>query len=82
LPGPQGQTIRSPQRRCIGCGLVTEQAALRRFAHVEGRAVPDPDRRLPGRGAYVCDDACAARATQRRAWSRAFRAAVEPPASG
>jgi predicted RNA-binding protein YlxR (DUF448 family) len=68
---------------------VTDQAALRRFARVEdpaapgaARAVPDPERRLPGRGAYVCSDACVARATQRRAWGRAFRAPVEPPGAG
>jgi hypothetical protein len=66
----------------VGCGLVTDQAALRRFANVDGRAVHDPDRRLPGRGAYVCDDDCAARATQRRGWARAFRAAVQQPTPG
>ena len=66
----------------MGCGLVADQAALRRYARVGGRAVPDPDRRLGGRGAYVCSDACAQRATQRRAWARAFRAPVEPPTDG
>jgi uncharacterized protein len=61
---------------------VTDQAALQRFAAVGDRAIVDPERRLPGRGAYVCDDACAERATRRRVWGRAFRRAVRPPLDG
>jgi predicted RNA-binding protein YlxR (DUF448 family) len=36
----------------------------------------DPAATLPGRGAYVCDAACARAAVQRRALPRAFRRAV------
>ena len=61
----------------MGCRRTTDQAALRRFALAGGRVVADEERRLPGRGAYVCSDACVERATKRRAWGRAFRAAVE-----
>jgi predicted RNA-binding protein YlxR (DUF448 family) len=40
------------------------------------RVVADPEARLPGRGAYVCNAACAAGALRRRALPRAFRRAV------
>jgi len=40
------------------------------------RIVADLEARLPGRGAYVCNAACAASALRRRALPRAFRRAV------
>ena len=40
------------------------------------RVVADPGGSLPGRGAYVCDAACAQTAVERRAFGRAFRRAV------
>ncbi|MBF6620768.1 MAG: YlxR family protein [Patulibacter sp.] len=41
---------------------------------VEGDlVVADPQRRLAGRGAYVCDHTCAEEAVKRRAMQRAFR---------
>jgi predicted RNA-binding protein YlxR (DUF448 family) len=44
-----------------------------------GVAVADPSAALPGRGAYVCDAACARQALQRRALGRAFRRSVTVP---
>ena len=44
--------------------------------------MPDDERRLASRGAYVCDEECLAEATRRRAWGRAFRRAVTPPGTG
>jgi predicted RNA-binding protein YlxR (DUF448 family) len=38
--------------------------------------VRDDAREHPGRGAYACGEGCERSATQRRAWARAFRAAV------
>jgi uncharacterized protein len=68
------------ERRCIACGRIGEQSSFRRFAVDEtGAVVADQRRELPSRGAYVCDDACLAAATKRRAWGRAFRRAVTPP---
>jgi hypothetical protein len=60
---------------------VADQDTLRRYALVDGTVVPDDARALPGRGAYVCDDACLEQATKRRAWARAFRRPVRnaPP---
>ncbi|HEX8086712.1 MAG TPA: YlxR family protein [Solirubrobacteraceae bacterium] len=67
----------------MGCGRIRPQAELRRFAaDAEGRVVPDDERRLASRGAYVCDEDCLAEATRRRAWGRAFRRAVTPPGTG
>jgi predicted RNA-binding protein YlxR (DUF448 family) len=43
---------------------------------VDGRVEPDPAQRRPGRGAYVCDRACAERAIKRSGFQRSFRCAV------
>jgi predicted RNA-binding protein YlxR (DUF448 family) len=60
----------------VACGRRAPKAALRRLAVRDDRVVADPGNRLPGRGAYVCDAACARAAVQRRAFPRAFRRAV------
>ncbi len=65
-----------PERRCVACGRRAPQAALRRLAVRGDRVVADPGGALPGRGAYVCDAACAQTAIERRALPRAFRRAV------
>jgi predicted RNA-binding protein YlxR (DUF448 family) len=53
---------------------VAPQPELLRFALVAGEAVPDPQRRLPGRGAYVHPvRSCLDDAVRRRAFARAFR---------
>ena len=44
---------RPPIRTCVGCRTAVPQAELVRIAQVDGRAVADPRRRMPGRGAYV-----------------------------
>jgi predicted RNA-binding protein YlxR (DUF448 family) len=47
---------------------------LLRVVAVGGRLVPDPARRLPGRGAHLHPDpACLAQAERRRAFPRALR---------
>ena len=66
----------TPERRCVACGRRAPQAALRRLAVRGDRVVADPGGALPGRGAYVCDAACAQTAIERRALPRAFRRAV------
>jgi uncharacterized protein len=66
----------APERRCIACGRRAPKAALHRLALSGDRVVADPTATLPGRGAYVCDAACARVAIERRAFARAFRRAV------
>jgi uncharacterized protein len=60
----------------VACGRRAPKATLRRLAVRGDRVVADPCGALPGRGAYVCDAACARAAIQRRAFARAFRRAV------
>jgi predicted RNA-binding protein YlxR (DUF448 family) len=68
---------RTPTRTCVGCRRRAPQTALLRLA-LGGdppRAIPDPRRRAPGRGAYVHRDrACVDRAIRRGALARALRA--------
>ncbi|WP_412736907.1 YlxR family protein [Krasilnikovia sp. MM14-A1259] len=68
----------SPVRTCIGCRKRAPASQLLRFVAVgtgaELRLLPDPARRLPGRGAHVHPDpACFALAERRRAFGRALR---------
>jgi predicted RNA-binding protein YlxR (DUF448 family) len=62
-------------RTCIGCKARQEPDTDPALAHVVavGQAVtPDPQNRLPGRGAWV-HPGCVPEATKRRAWARALR---------
>jgi predicted RNA-binding protein YlxR (DUF448 family) len=43
-----------PLRTCVVCGRRAPQGQLLRLALEQGRLRPDPRRRLPGRGAYLC----------------------------
>jgi len=62
----------------VACGVQAPKADLRRVVLVDGRVQADPEQRRPGRGAYVCDRACAERALRRGAFQRSFRSAVRP----
>ena len=64
----------SPLRTCVGCRQRAPQQDLIRVVASAGALVPDPTRRLPGRGAYVHPSStCLERALSRRAFSRALR---------
>ena len=66
--------LSTPTRTCVGCRTRDEQDRLLRVVAVEGCIVPDPRRRLPGRGAYVHRaPECLALAERKRAFPRAFR---------
>jgi predicted RNA-binding protein YlxR (DUF448 family) len=61
---------------CVGCRERAAKSNLVRLVAVEGAVVPDPRRRLPGRGASLhLDLACLDLAERRRAFPRAFRLA-------
>jgi uncharacterized protein len=63
-----------PVRTCVGCRERAARTDLLRVVVVEGRLVPDPRRRLPGRGASVHPDPhCVDLAVRRRAFPRALR---------
>lgn len=71
-----------PQRTCIGCRQVVDQNQLQRWVlgHADGQAVPvpDPTRRLSGRGAWLHrTPECAERAIKRGAFARSFRTKVD-----
>ncbi|GHD07469.1 YlxR family protein [Zhihengliuella salsuginis] len=77
--------VKRPQRTCIGCRQVADQSSLLRWVLTrddDGQsAVPDPFRRMSGRGAWMHPrPECAAEIIRKRAFSRAFRAPVRVPA--
>lgn len=63
-----------PTRTCVGCRVRDAQDRLLRVVAGEGEVLPDPRRRLPGRGAYLHRRLeCLALAERKRAFPRAFR---------
>lgn len=60
----------------MGCRTRVAAAGLLRVVAVDGNLIPDPRRRLPGRGAWVHPDpGCLRTAERRRAFLRALRIA-------
>ncbi|MDQ3990235.1 MAG: YlxR family protein [Actinomycetota bacterium] len=59
---------------CVGCRTRGAATGLLRVVAVDGTLVPDPRRRLPGRGAWLHPDPeCLRAAERRRAFPRALR---------
>lgn len=75
---------KQPERSCLGCRARKKQRELRRLAldpaSDRPRVLWDLDRRLGGRGAWLCRDQaeCLNLAIKKRAWHRAFRLQAEP----
>ena len=66
----------APVRTCVGCRAREPVTEMLRVIARNGVLVPDPGRRLPGRGAHLHRDlACLAQAQRRRAFPRALRVA-------
>jgi len=73
LPTDPGDCGR-PTRTCVGCRVRDAQDRLLRVVAAEGEILPDPRRRLAGRGAYLHHrPECLALAERKRAFPRAFR---------
>lgn len=72
---------RSPQRSCIGCRKVLDQAMLVRYVlSPQGEIIVDYGRKLPGRGVYTCfERACIEGAAKRRQFDRAFKGRSQTP---
>jgi len=63
-------------RTCVGCRAKTVVPELLRMVVVDGMVVPDPGRRLSGRGAWLHPSPdCLRAAERRRAFPRALRVA-------
>ncbi|MGQ0468088.1 MAG: YlxR family protein [Sporichthyaceae bacterium] len=74
--GPAGPSVgvSGPQRTCVGCRKRCGVADLLRVVEVDGTVVPDPRRRLPGRGASLHPNVeCLTLALRRKAFPRALR---------
>jgi uncharacterized protein len=63
-------------RTCVGCKERTDKSSLLRLVAVGDVLQPDPQARLPGRGAYLHPSlACLELARRRRSFPRALRTA-------
>ncbi len=72
-----------PLRTCIGCRGTDSRSALLRVVLGQGEhgltVVPDPERRRPGRGAWLHPDvSCLDLAVRRKAFGRALRSSSGP----
>jgi len=56
----------APVRTCVGCRSARPQDTLLRFARTPDGVRFDPERRLPGRGAYLCPQPICLEAASRR----------------
>ena len=75
------QKPEAPLRRCIGCRKTLPRNSLLRLAVDGGQVVPDPGRRLAGRGCSICrDPGCVRAAIKSRAIGRALRSKAPDPA--
>jgi predicted RNA-binding protein YlxR (DUF448 family) len=68
----------TPLRRCLGCRKSRRKDELIRLVYIEGRGVVmDVGQKMPGRGAYLCnDDGCLRRGLDAKALSNAFKRRV------
>lgn len=68
---------RIPQRKCIGCMTSRNQNELIRMTCDSGSILIDRDRKLPGRGFYLCSDIeCLDKAIKRKSFNRILKGPV------
>ncbi len=68
-----------PQRTCIGCKTKKEKKEfIRVVKNKENQIAIDKTGKMPGRGAYLCDDIqCLEKAIKSKALERAFEMKIE-----
>ena len=79
MPTVRTRPAHAPQRTCVACRESGEKRGLTRLVRsADGSVLHDPTGRLPGRGAYVCNQpACWERALGKGdALARALRATI------
>ena len=71
---------RKRPRTCVGCGEENPRKSMFRIVRSpEGVVCYDPTGKMPGRGAYLCEDlSCILKAKKKKALSRALRVEVSP----
>lgn len=69
------RSAEQPQRSCLGCRTAKDKQDLIRFVlSPELEVLPDLDSKLPGRGAYTCQNsACLIKAVTQKQFKRAFK---------
>ena len=73
---------KNPVRTCVGCKARAAKSSLLRLVVAGDGIVPDPQARLPGRGAYLHPSlACFELAQRRRVFPRALRVQGSPNAT-
>ncbi len=67
-----------PMRRCLGCRGRRRKDELVRLTHVDGKGVVvDVEQKMPGRGAYLCnDDRCFQKGLDAKVMSKVFKKRV------
>ena len=65
-------------RTCVGCGTVQDKKNMLRFVrNAQGQIVYDENKRMNGRGAYICPNKdCLERAAKKRGFARAFKCSI------
>lgn len=72
-----------PERSCLGCRATRAKGELLRFVlGPDHQVIPDPQGKLPGRGAYTCwQRACLLQAVSKRQFTRSFKSEVSAGSS-
>lgn len=66
-----------PMRMCIACRTMRQQHELIRIVRTDSGIQLDPDKKLFGRGAYICNNTdCIRLAAKKRGLSRHFQCEV------
>lgn len=66
-----------PLRMCVGCRQMQPKHELIKIVKADGALVIDRQKKMFGRGAYLCQNReCIALAQKKRALERSFRGAV------